>query len=251
MTTTNTKDESMTFHPQVWAHRGASASCPENTLDAFRRAVEVSADGIELDVQRSADGRLVVIHDETLDRTTSGSGRVVDLVWDDIRAVDASNGQDGFSSRIPLLDEVLELLAPTTMMLNVELKNSVELYPGMDLQVVEAVRAAGMTERVILSSFNHVSLAQTHESDLGLPLGLLYGEPLWRMDEYATRFGAQSVHPYYRFLFEPGVVDRFKAAGLAINTWTVDDPEALRRLADLEVDAVICNDPAAALALYA
>lgn len=230
----------------VWAHRGASSTCPENTMDAFRRAVDVGADGIELDVQRSADGRLVVIHDETLDRTTSGSGRVVDHIWDELRHLDASAGMPGFSSRLPLLDEVLELLAPTPLVLNVELKDSVEPYPGMATQVVEAVRAAGMDDRVWLSSFNHVALAGARET--GLPVGLLYGEPLWAVERYATAFGAQAVHPWYPTLDEPGLVERLHGAGLRVHAWTVDDPEAIRRLADAGVEAVICNDPAAALA---
>lgn len=234
----------------IWAHRGASAVAPENTMSAFRRAVELGADGIELDVQRTADGKLVVIHDETLDRTTSGSGRVVEAVWDDIREVDASAGDPAFAGeRLCLLEEVLELLAPTQMVLNVELKDGVEHYPGMDLQVAEAVRAAGMTDRVILSSFNHVQFAGSTE--LGLPLGLLYVEPLWAVEEYVAAFGAAAVHPDFRTLSEPRLLERLNDKGIAVNAWTVNRRADLEQMFRRGVDAVITDEVELALQVRA
>jgi len=233
----------------IWAHRGASAIAPENTMGAFRRAVELGADGIELDVQRSADGRLVVIHDETVERTTTGSGRVVAMDWAQLAPLRIHHQGEELDEGLPLLEEVMELLAPTDMVLNVELKDGVEHYPGMDRQVVQAVRASGMAERVLLSSFNHV---QFHGSlGLGLPLGLLYAEPLWAVEDYAARFGAAAVHPDFRTLAEPGLVERLHDRGIRVHAWTVNGRAELQEMARLGVDAVITDDVELALEVRA
>lgn len=237
----------MTPTTSIWAHRGASSERPENTMSAFQRAVELGADGIELDVQRSADGRLVVLHDETVQRTTTGSGRLVQLEWPELSRLRIRRGEEVLDERLPLLEEVLDLLAPTALVLNVELKDGNEPYPGMDRQVDAAVRAAGMTGRVVLSSFNHVQLAGTRDAGLGHPLGLLYGEPLWAAEEYATRFGAQAVHPPAETLDEPGLLERFRGAGLAVHVWTPNAREELERMVGLGVDAVITDEVALAL----
>ena len=147
--------------PKVWGHRGASGVAPENTLPAFDLARRMGADGVELDVQLSADGRLVVIHDETLDRTTTGSGPVAARTLDELRTLDAGRGLAGYAgARIPTLDEVFELFAGTPVVVNVELKNSVVAYPGLEEKVLALVAAAGMADRVLLSTFNHLSLVR-------------------------------------------------------------------------------------------
>ena len=117
----------------IWAHRGASAYAPENTIPAFEQAIEMGADGVEFDVQRTSDGQLVVIHDETINRTSNGFGRVVDLTLEQLRLCNFSNGFVGHRKvQIPTLREALDLLGPTGVRINIELKNSVELYPGME-----------------------------------------------------------------------------------------------------------------------
>ena len=152
--------------PKVWGHRGASGVAPENTLPAFDLARRMGADGVELDVQLSADGRLVVIHDETLDRTTTGSGPVAARTLDELRTLDAGRGLAGYAgARIPTLDEVFELFAGTPVVVNVELKNSVVAYPGLEEKVLALVAAAGMADRVLLSTFNHLSLVRLVELD--------------------------------------------------------------------------------------
>ncbi|NHB85223.1 hypothetical protein G7085_12910 [Tessaracoccus sp. HDW20] len=116
---------------EIWAHRGACAYAPENTLPAFELAVQMRADGVELDVQRTADGQLVTIHDETINRTSNGVGRVVDLTMEDLRRCDFTNGFAGRRGvKIPTLHEALDVFRNTSMTVNVELKNNLELYPG-------------------------------------------------------------------------------------------------------------------------
>jgi glycerophosphoryl diester phosphodiesterase len=229
----------------VWAHRGASAIAPENTLAAFRLAHELGADGVELDVQLSADGHVVVIHDETLDRTTSGKGPVCRRTLEELRALDASYGWEGFlGERMPVLDEVLELLGPTGMTINIELKNSVEPYPGLEQAVVGLVAAAGVADKVIYSSFNHISATELARSSQPSAVGLLFSDILAEPWSYAERRDVSALHPHWRYVdFVPETVERCHAAGLAVNVWTVDSPSTARRLADLGVDAVISNCP--------
>lgn len=115
----------------IWAHRGASAHAPENTLPAFELAVEQGADGVELDVHLTADGHLVVTHDETIDRCSDGTGAIASLTLEQLRAFDFSAGWEGFAgTRIPTLREVYELLHPTDLTINVELKNTFAPYPS-------------------------------------------------------------------------------------------------------------------------
>lgn len=230
---------------KVWAHRGASAYAPENTLAAFRLAHELGADGVELDVQLTTDGHVVVIHDEALDRTTSGTGPVSLRTLSQIKAVDASNGRDDYrGEHVPTLAEVLDLVGPTGMAVNIELKNSVEPYPGLEQAVLGIVEGSGMAERVIYSSFNHISMTQLARSSQPSRVGLLFSDVLAEPWGYAQRLDMAALHPHWKYVqFVPETIERCHALGMAINVWTVDDPATVRRLADLGADAVITNKP--------
>ena len=232
----------------VWAHRGASARAPENTLAAFRLAHEMGADGVELDVQLTADGHVVVIHDETLDRTTTGTGPVLARTLREIQALDASNDREGYQDEtVPTLGEVLQLLGPTGMTVNIELKNSIEPYPGLEQAVLRIVDDLGMADRVIYSSFNHISATQLARSSQPSRVGLLFSDVLAEPWAYAQRLDMAALHPHWKYVqLVPETIERCHALGLAINVWTVDSPDVVRRLADLGADAVITNRPDAA-----
>lgn len=234
----------------VWAHRGASAYAPENTLEAFRLAAEQGADGIELDVHLSADGELVVIHDETVDRTSDGSGAVSAMSLESLRGLDFSNGKEGYAEvRIPTLAEVFELVRPTRMVVNVELKTNLNFQPGIEPKLAELVAASGMGERVLISSFNHLTLKTLQQIAPQLPVALLFDEIMYLPWEYARDFGAVAIHPAYSYLQVNGAVELAHAAGVRINPWTIDDPAHLRWALGLGVDAVITNTPDVALRL--
>jgi glycerophosphoryl diester phosphodiesterase len=237
--------------PYVWGHRGASAYAPENTLPAFNLAREMGAVGVELDVQLTADGRLVCIHDETLDRTTTGAGPVGTRTLDELKVYEATNGMSGFAgTTIPTLDEVFELYAGTDMVVNVELKNSVMPYHGMEEKVLALVDAAGMQNRVLLSTFNHISLVKLHELGTTVPTAMLFGEPLFRPWRYAQTLHVSGINPPHQYLrYVPKLVARAKELGLTVNPWTVNDADDMRRVIDLDVDAIITNFPDRALAL--
>ncbi len=236
---------------KVWGHRGASAYAPENTLPAFALAREMGAVGVELDVQLSADGRLVCIHDETLDRTTDGRGPVGTRTLDELRSYDASNGISGFDRvPIPTLDEVFELFAGTSMVVNVELKNSVIPYHGLEEAVLALVDSAGVADRVVLSTFNHLSLAKLHQLGSPAPTAMLFGEPLFRPWRYAQTLSVAAIHPPHQYLkFVPRLVAKAHAVGLAVNPWTVNEVDDMRRMISLGADAIITNYPDRAAAL--
>ena len=234
----------------IWAHRGASRRAPENTLPAFELAVELGADGVELDVQRTADGELVVIHDETVDRTTSGTGAVASLTSDEIRALDASAGLGGFGgTRVPTLRDVLELLRGTGLRVNVEMKNSIQRYPGMERQALELVEAMGMREQVVWSSFHHGSVLSLAGDLAPAQLALLMSDVLVRPWNYAAELGVGAIHPGLHLLQERDFVEHAHEAGLQVRTWTVDEPEHLQMVAESGVDAIITNVPDVARAL--
>lgn len=120
----------------IYAHRGASGYAPENTLESFKLAMEMGADGFELDVHVSRDGELIVIHDETVDRTTNGIGRIMDMTLQQIKALDASNHMEKYTgARIPTLEEVYSLIQGTDLLINCELKTDAIQYPDIEKSV--------------------------------------------------------------------------------------------------------------------
>lgn len=232
---------------EIWAHRGASAYAPENTMPAFEKAVEMGAHGVEFDVQRTRDGHLVVIHDENIGRVSNGVGRVVDMTLEELRRCDFANGFVGYRRvPIPTLEEVLDFLAPTDLQLNVELKNSKEPYPGMELEVAEVLRRDDMLERAVVSSFNHYSLANLRSGLGSARLGLLFADGLYDPWTYATWFGAGAIHPHYTAL-QPQQTWLAHEAGVKVRMWTVNEPDDVARLAASGVDVVITNFPDRAL----
>lgn len=233
---------------KIWAHRGASAEAPENTLPAFELAIEQGADGFELDVQRSADGVLVVCHDETIDRTSDGSGAIVDLDWAQLQRHDFAAGMPGFGQvAIPTLAQVVDLVRGTDLVVNIELKDSIEPYPGLAAQVLALVSELGLSEQVWFSSFNHHTVVELIALGSASPCGVLYAEQLVEPWRYATGFGAAALHPM-ALAVDAEVVTRAHEVGLRVHPWTVDQPEHVRALAALDVDAIITNRPARARA---
>ena len=219
----------------IWAHRGCPTEAPENTLAAFTAAVDAGADGVEFDVQLSRDGIPVVIHDETVDRTTDGHGPVRDHTAAQLAGLDAGAGPG-----VPTLAEVLALLEPTRLAANIELKNSVVEYPGLEREVLAAVAAAGIGERVVLSSFSADSvgrLARLTE----LEVALVYSRPWPRPLALAVELGARAVHPSRR-LVHPGLVVAAGRLGLTVRPWVVNSAGALRRLGWAGVGGVFTDE---------
>ena len=228
----------------VWAHRGASASAPENTMEAFRLAQQMGADGIELDVHLTRDGKILVTHDENARRVSGADVFVGDLTLQEAQALDACNGMESYAgARMPELAEVLEFLKGNEMTLNIELKTGERLYPGLEEKTVRLVRDFGLSQRVIYSSFNHYSLVLARRADENARIGLLYSEALVDPAVYARHLRADAIHPEFRTLAVPGAVEGCQAAGVRIHPWTVNREEDMRRLCRLRCEAIITNYP--------
>ena len=235
--------------PQIWAHRGARRSAPENTLPAFQRALELGADGIELDVHRSRDGRLVVIHDFTLAHTTNGSGLVTGHTARELAHLDAGShfGRAFAGTPVPTLDEVFDLVGDRCAVCTVNVEIKSESPDGGDAAplVAEMIRARNLYDRVIVSSFNPITLIQVRWLDPRIALGLLFEQPLppfLRHAWFTPILQPQAIHPEAS-LVDAGLVQWARAKGCAVHVWTVNDPEEARRLAALGVDALITDVP--------
>jgi glycerophosphoryl diester phosphodiesterase len=237
--------------PLVWAHRGASCTAPENTLEAFSLARDVGADGIELDVHLSKDGELIVAHDDTVDRCSSGTGRIVDMTLREIKQLDFSNHIAGYRGmKAPTLAEVYELIKPTNMTVNIELKTGIVLYEGIEEKCVKLARDVGMQDRVFYSSFNHYSLTLIKSLEDGVRIAPLYQEALFEPWQYAVHMGAQAIHPFYPTMATPKIMEELAKTGVLCNPWTVDDEKALTWMAQLGVNAVITNNPDLAVRVF-
>lgn len=237
---------------KIWAHRGASTQAPENTLSAFALAISQKADGIELDVQRTSDGVLVVAHDEDCLRVTGQPGMIVQMTLAELQQLSFTQGYPaaGFET-MPTLAAVFDLLRPSGLTINIELKNTLVPYPGLEEQVLKLAVDHQMQDRIQLSSFNHYSLlecmALIRQQKLAIPCGPLYECGLVEPWQYASRLGFSAIHPHYGNLRIPEIMKHCQAAGIAVNAWTIDNPEHIGMALMLGVDAIITNVPEQAI----
>jgi glycerophosphoryl diester phosphodiesterase len=216
---------------QVISHRGAAGLVPENTLPGFEKAVELGADWSELDVRLTRDGLLVVIHDETVDRTTNGTGPVARLTFDQIRALDAGNGE-----RVPTLSEVLELCRGR-IPLHVELKG-----PGTHRQALDEVMDAGMAGEVVFTSFELDRIARVKAIEPSLATCALFYEPESDACRQALESGATGIGVYWEHI-TPQMVAAAQEAGLEIGAWNPDTKEDWETTIALGVDVIGSNHP--------
>lgn len=229
---------------KIWAHRGASAYAPENTLEAFEMAVRQQADGVELDVQRTRDGELVVVHDETIDRVSSGFGYVKDYTLKELKKLRFNKTHPEFEDAgIPTLKEVLKLLKPTSLTVNIELKTGMIRYKGIEEQVLKLVRKMEMEDRIIYSSFYHPSILKIKKLDKNARTGILYSDGWLHVPSYAAMLGTDCIHPAVYHLKSKKLVKQAKEKKLAVHVWTVNDQEQIERMAEMGVDAIITNKP--------
>ena len=233
----------------ILAHRGASGYAPENTLEAFRLGMDMGADGFELDVHMSKDGELVVIHDETVDRTTNGTGLVRELTLEQIKELDASNGMAAYAGvKIPTLGEVFDLIRGTGQIVNVEIKTDECFYPGIEKACLDLAKEKGVEEQIIYSSFNHHTLIEMRRLCPDAKLGMLFGDIMLRPWEYAKALPVQYLHPMKMNIYVPDFAQETKNAGYGINMWTINDEETMQEC--LKHDAgIITNYPDVAVAL--
>ena len=235
---------------KVYAHRGYSGRFPENTMLAFKEAAKTGCYGIELDVQLTKDGQLVVIHDERIDRTTDCTGYVRDYTLEELRRFNAAaswNGKFGFQP-IPTFEEYCQWAAGEKLVTNIELKTGVYYYEGIEEKTLEMVRKYGLTDRVLFSSFLHSSITILRKLAPEIKCGaLVENDGLGNPGYYCEKMNFQCFHPGWMCLPKEDV-DSCKSHGIELNVWTVNDMDVLERLVEWEVDGLISNFPAVCMA---
>lgn len=226
------------------AHRGFSGRFPENTLLAFQEAERAGCDGIELDIHLTRDGVPVIIHDENIRRTTDGEGQVSSFTLGELQAFNASaawKGEHPFQ-QIPTLEEYFQWVQGTRLITNIELKNSVIDYPGLEEKAVALIRKFHLEERIIFSSFNHLSIQRCKRIAPEITCGLLYSCWLAGPGAYAVKTGAECLHPHFISLI-PETLAEIRSQKVRINAWTVNEETDMRRLIDEGIDGIITNFP--------
>lgn len=241
--------ENLNRKPLIFAHRGACSYAPENTMAAFRLALEQGADGIELDAKLCKDGSVVVIHDQTVNRTTNGNGGVGDLTQAELQRLDAGIqfAPKYSGEKIPTLEKVFVELGQK-FLINVELTSYAS--PGDELpeKVAELVKKTGVGKNIIFSSFHPGILGRIRKLMPEIPAGLLTGEGVmaWGNLGVFRKTSPLLIHPYFSNVTQK-FLDKAHGQGRKVNAWTVDDPREIFRLVGAGVDGIITDDPLLAM----
>ncbi|WP_419956189.1 glycerophosphodiester phosphodiesterase [Neobacillus niacini] len=230
---------------QIFAHRGYSALFAENTMSAFIAAEKANADGLELDVQLTKDGEVVVIHDEKVDRTTSGSGFVKDYTFNELRKLNA-NKKSAKIEPIPSLIQVLEWMQSNQLVCNIELKNNLFPYEGMEEKVIQLVRNYNLMDRIILSSFNHYSIVLCYRIAPEIETAPLFNERIYMPWVYAQSIRAKGIHPKLATITDD-IIDGAIKNGIAVRPYTVNKDNDISRLLKINCTALITDDPVKAI----
>ncbi|MTI71530.1 MAG: glycerophosphodiester phosphodiesterase [Firmicutes bacterium] len=227
---------------KIIAHRGASGYAPENTIESFKKALILKSDGIELDVHLTKDKKLVVCHDEKVNRTTNGKGYIKDLNLKELKKLDAGSWFDKKFKNvtIPTLEEVLDLIKDKNIFLNIELKNNIIFYEDIEKKVIDTIKKYNI-KNCIISSFNHYSLLKVKKIDSNIKTGILYFSNLVDPFDYALKLEAFSIHPSYNNV-DSNLMKESINKNIKINTFTVNDKNKMKFLRN-KVNGIITNYP--------
>ena len=251
----STSNERVEWMTKIYGHRGSKGQFPENTLLSFQQAINEGVDGIELDVHLTKDKEVVVIHDERLDRTTNGSGFINKLTLEEIKQYSAGVKYADYDryeeswnlEKVPTLQEVLELLAPYDLELNIELKTNLIQYEGLEEKVLSILKDFPERKKVILSSFHLQTLLNIRRLDSHAQIAYLLNQPIPLPKQYAEILGFEALHLNKSVvLSNPGV---WQSLGSLLRIWTVNEEEEIQQLLDMNVAAIITDYPDKALAL--
>ncbi len=239
---------------KIYGHRGCKGTYPENTLLGFRKAIEHGVDGIELDVHMTKDGEIVVIHDETLDRTTDGIGYIKDLTLEEIKQYSAGNRFSHLphfeeeiwsQERVPTLKEVLELLAPYSIELNIEFKTYLFEYEGIEKKVHQLVDLYGNQREVIYSSFYLPTLLTMKKINPDANIAWLLNESMPPQQDYLKSIPLSALHVSKQAVFSHTNFSKDNILPLCV--WTVNEQEEIKRLLGLNIKTIITDFPEKAL----
>jgi len=230
----------------VLGHRGAPEAAPENTIPSFLAALELGADGVELDIVKTADGELVVIHDFEVDRVTDGTGDVREMTLEEVKALDAGSwfSEEFGGTRIPTLAEVFDAL-PSDVPVNIEIKSVSLGTDGIEKVLAAFVAERALHDRIVVSSFNPISLWRVKRADPDIPTALLYAPelPTFLADGWGIPIVLpDALHPE-KSMVDAAYVQEAHSRGQRVNVWTVNDSAEMARLIGLGVDGIITDRP--------
>ncbi len=230
--------------PFIWAHRGASGYAPENTIAAFKKAIELKADGIEFDVQMTKDGQLVVIHDETLERVSGIKGWVKDYNLEELKNINVNlNFKEQGKMYIPTLEEVLLLIKENDLEINVELKNGVVFYENIEEKTISLLKKMNLSKRAIISSFNHYSVLKAKELEPDLRVAFIFSDGYIDMPKYGKKYEVYSLHPALYNIQYPEFLNKCKENKIKVNTWTVNEEKYFILAYEMGIDGIFTNYP--------
>lgn len=221
--------------PRIIGHRGAAGHLPENTIVSFRKAFELGAHGVELDVHLSKDGHVVVFHDETLDRMTNGFGAICHHTLADVKKLSVDKTHE-----IPTLVEVFSE-CPNEILVNIEIKDSKATEAVVRL-ISEQIKSGRSDSTILVSSFDWNILKLIRAMNVDIQLGVLTEKNIDQAIDFAQSIQALSIHPNHRYLTDETVL-RIREKGFEIHTWTVNEYSDIDRIKILNVDAIITDFP--------
>lgn len=226
--------------PLIIAHRGASGSAPENTLASFRQAMEIGSDFIELDIHLSKDGELIVMHDETVNRTTNGKGKIKNLTLEQIKNLDAGSwfGNEFKGLVVPTLDEVFQLSNGKIKLL-IEVKGNPKKYPGIEKKLIDKIYKYYSKDWCIVQSFEEEFLNNIHKMDSTIPLHQLIVGKIFPLK---IPVFILAVNPNYHFV-SVKKVEKLHLQNKKIFVWTVNEEKKMQKLISMGVDGIITNYP--------
>ena len=227
---------------KIFAHRGASENYPENTLLAFKKAVELGVDGIELDVHLTKDKKLVVIHDETTKRTSDKEWKICERTLDELKTVDVGRWKSFYGEKIPTFDEVLEIAGSKTVV-NVEIKNGPVFYRGIEEEVIKTLKKQGRLESTIISSFDHFSVRRVKKLEGRSRVGVLFSLRSPYISYIAKKVSAEFINIHKNYVVRNDILKLTKK-GFKIMVWEVSSLKEAEWLADASVWGIFTNNPA-------
>lgn len=222
---------------KVIAHRGNSARYPENTLSAFRSALDLDVTDLELDAQLSKDGIPVVFHDYTVDRMTDGTGNLGDYSLDDLKRLKVGVGGE---EEIPTLEEALKLLKGRVR-LHLELKKQAMMYPELESRVLQCIRKLDMADQVIITSFDHDSLVRVRRMDRKIPIGLIVGNSSPAYLPFSKDLGACSLEMRHTCITMP-YIEWCDENGIQLVAWTVNERGDMKQFHQQHPSVLVCTD---------
>ncbi|WP_313894223.1 glycerophosphodiester phosphodiesterase [Psychrobacillus sp.] len=229
---------------KVYAHRGSSGTHPENTIAAFEAAANLPVHGVEFDVHMTKDGELVVIHDESIDRTSNGTGFVKDMLLAELKSYDYGMwfSADFTGQTIPTLSETLHIFKDTRHHLNIELKSDIFPYEGMEQKVLQLLKEYGLEHRVVISSFNHEMVRSFKQLAPQIETAILFMEVMIAPHEYANVVGADALHAFFPTALRPMGRD-IVTSGKQLRVFTINEEVYAGMLKSVGVHAIFTDFP--------